>query len=62
MPELPDMDGLYARLTTADEERDHDAEPLAQVAWDLYTLLGTVTADLKAFRAWSHHQAHQPAP
>jgi hypothetical protein len=49
---VPDMDALYTRLADADEAQDAGA--LAAVAWDLYGLLGTVTAELTALRARLH--------
>jgi hypothetical protein len=53
VPAIPDMNALYIRLAEADEAQDADA--LAALAWELYGLLGTVTADLTALRARLHN-------
>ena len=50
---MPDMNALYTRLADADEAQDADA--LVAVAWELYGLLGTLTADLTALRARLHN-------
>jgi len=50
---MPDMNALYTRLADADEAQDADA--LAALAWELYGLLGTLTADLTALRARLHN-------
>ncbi len=50
---IPDMDAFYTRLAEADEAGD--AQALAALAWELYGLLGAVTADLNALRARLHH-------
>jgi hypothetical protein len=55
----PDMDVLYTRLADADQARD--AETLAAVAWELYGLLGTVSAELTALRARFRRIRHDAA-
>ena len=50
---MPDMNALYTRLADADEAQNADA--LAAPAWELYGLLGSVTADSTALRARLHN-------
>jgi hypothetical protein len=46
---MTDMNALYSRLAAADEARD--AAALAALAWQMYSLLATTSADLNALRA-----------